>query len=128
MDYKISSIYDDHICTLESGEKVYSARITFHSSNLDDLNYIKADYYHKMDSFESIKSIGGLTGIDNILGFVESADIKPIKSELTDLYPECDYKFSITIVYVKEPSSYTFRDMALAYYNYLINKRKEEFQ
>lgn len=32
-DLKISSKYDCHICTLENGEKLFSAEVTFHSSN-----------------------------------------------------------------------------------------------
>lgn len=32
-DLKISSKYDNHICTLENGEKLFSAEVTLHSSD-----------------------------------------------------------------------------------------------
>jgi len=32
-DLKISSKYDNHICTLENGEKLFSAEVTLYSSD-----------------------------------------------------------------------------------------------
>lgn len=32
-DLKISSKYDNHICTLENGEQLFSAEITLYSSD-----------------------------------------------------------------------------------------------
>lgn len=53
-DLKISSKYDNHICTLENGEKLFSAEVTLHSSDKQFLEEFYEYYYNKMNGFEPI--------------------------------------------------------------------------
>lgn len=48
-DLKISSKYDNHICTLENGEKLFSAEVTLHSSDRKFLEEFYEYYYNKMN-------------------------------------------------------------------------------
>lgn len=98
-DLKISSRYDNHICTLENGEKLFSAEITLYSSDRNFLEEFYEYYYNKMNGFKP-----------NVPTFN---------------FPECKYKFDFTIIYVKEPSNYTTRGLMLGYYNYLVQKNGE---
>ena len=115
-DLKISSKYDNHICTLENGEKLFSAEVTLYSSYKQFLEEFYEYYYNKID---------GSTALVNLLGFVEHMDIG-VKANVSKFnFPECKYKFDFTIIYVKEPSNYTTRGLMLGYYNYLVQKNGE---
>lgn len=74
-DLKISSKYDNHICTLENGEKLFSAEVTLRSSDRKFLEEFYEYYCNKMDSFKPIDKIDGSTALVNLLGFVEHIDI-----------------------------------------------------
>jgi len=124
-DLKISSKYDNHICTLENGEKLFSAEVTLHSSNRKFLEELHEYYWKKMDLFEPINNIDGSTALVNLLGFVEHMDVDVKRNVLAFNFPECEYKFDFTIIYVKEPSNYTTRGLMLGYYNYLVQKNGE---
>lgn len=71
MDYKLSSKYDNHICTLENSEKLFSAEVTLYSSDRRSLEELHKYYWNKMDAFEPIDKIDGSTALVNLLGFVE---------------------------------------------------------
>lgn len=75
-DLKISSRYDNHICTLENGEKVFSAEVTLYSSDKQFLEEFYEYYYNKMKGFEPIDKIDGSTALVNLLGFVEHMEIQ----------------------------------------------------
>lgn len=124
-DLKISSKYDCHICTLENGEKLFSAEVTLHSSNREFLEELHEYYWKKMDLFEPINNIDGSTALVNLLGFVEHMNSEVKRNVPTFNFPECKYKFDFTIIYVKEPSNYTTRGVMLGYYNYLVQKNGE---
>lgn len=124
-DLKISSKYDNHICTLENGEKLFSAEVTLHSSDKQFLEEFYEYYWNKMDRFKPIDKIDGSTALVNLMGFVEHMDIG-VKANVSKFnFPECKYKFDFTIIYVKEPSNYTTRGLMLGYYNYLVQKNGE---
>lgn len=124
-DLKISSRYDNHICTLENGEKLFSAEVTLHSSDRKFLEEFYEYYWNKMDTFNPINKIDGSTALVNLMGFVEHMDIG-VKANVSKFnFPECKYKFDFTIIYVKEPSNYTTRGLMLGYYNYLVQKNGE---
>lgn len=124
-DLKISSKYDNHICTLENGEKLFSAEVTLYSSDRKFLEEFYEYYWNKMDGFKPIDKIDGSTALVNLLGFVEHMDIgvKPNVPKFN--FQKCEYKFDFTIIYVKEPSNYTTRGLMLGYYNYLVQKNGE---
>ena len=124
MDYKLSSKYDKYICTLENGEKLFSAQVTLYSSDRRFLEDLHKYYWNKMDLFEPIDKIDGSTALVNLLGFVEHMKID-VKRNISTKFPECEYNFDFTIIYVKEPSNYTIRGLMLGYYNYLV-KRMEQ--
>jgi hypothetical protein len=124
MDYKLSSKYDKYICTLENGEKLFSAEVTLYSSDRRFLEDLHKYYWNKMDLFEPIDKIDGSTALVNLLGFVEHMKID-VKRNISTKFPECEYNFDFTIIYVKEPSNYTIRGLMLGYYNYLV-KRMEQ--
>lgn len=124
-DLKISSRYDNHICTLENSEKLFSAEVTLYSSDKQFLEEFYEYYRNKMDGFKPIDKIDGSTALVNLMGFVEHMDIG-IKANVSKFnFPECKYKFDFTIIYVKEPSNYTTRGLMLGYYNYLVQKNGE---
>lgn len=124
-DLKISSKYDNHICTLENGEKLFSAEVTLYSSDKQFLEEFYEYYYNKMNDFKPINKIDGSTTLVNLMGFVEHMDIG-VKANMSKFnFPECKYKFDFTIIYVKEPSNYTTRGLMLGYYNYLVQKNGE---
>ena len=50
-DLKISSKYDNHICTLDNGENLFSAEVTLHSSDRKFLEEFYEYYWKKMDLF-----------------------------------------------------------------------------
>lgn len=125
-DLKISSKYDNHICTLENGETLFSAEVTLYSSDKQFLEEFHEYYWNKMDSFWPINKIDGSTALVNLLGFVEHIDANVKHNIPTSNFPECKYKFDFTIVYVKEPSDYTIRGVQLGYYIYLVNKQNGE--
>lgn len=124
-DLKISSKYDNHICTLENGEKLFFAEVTLHSSDKKFLEEFHEYYWKKMDLFKPINNIDGSTALVNLLGFVEHMDVDVKRNVLTFNFPECEYKFDFTIIYVKEPSNYTTRGLMLEYYKYLVQKNGE---
>lgn len=78
-----------------------------------------------MNGFEPIDKIDGSTALVNLLGFVEHMDIGVKPNVPTFNFPECEYKFDFTIIYVKESSNYTTRGLMLGYYNYLVQKNGE---
>lgn len=121
-DLKISSKYDNHICTLENGEKLYSAKVTLHSSDREYLKKLHEEYWNKMDSFEGIGSVDGSTCIVNILGFIYNISPDVIDSDFFETeFPDCKYHFTFTIIYVKEPSNYNIKGVRHMYYGYLFN-------
>lgn len=124
-DLKISSKYDNNICNLENGEKLFSAEVTLYSSDRRFLEQLHEFYWNKMNGFEPIDKIDGSTALVNLLGFVEHMDIGVKPNVPTFNFPECKYKFDFTIIYVKEPSNYTTRGLMLGYYNYLVQKNGE---
>jgi hypothetical protein len=124
-DLKISSKYDNNIFTLENGEKLFSAEVTLYSSDREFLEELHEYYWKKMDLFEPINNIDGSTALVNLLGFVEHMDVDVKRNVLAFNFPECEYKFDFTIIYVKEPSNYTTRGLMLGYYNYLVQKNGE---
>ena len=124
-DLKISSKYDNHICTLENGEKLFSAEVTLHSSDRKFLEECYEYYRNKMDGFKPINKIDGSTALVNLLGFVEHMDTDVKLNVPTFNFPECEHKFGFTIIYVKEPSNCTIRGLILGYYNYLVKKNGE---
>lgn len=124
-DLKISSKYDNNIFTLENGEKLFSAEVTLYSSDREFLEELHEYYWKKMNLFEPINNIDGSTALVNLLGFVEHMDVDVKRNLLAFNFPECEYKFDFTIIYVKEPSNYTTRGLMLGYYNYLVQKNGE---
>lgn len=122
-ELKLSSKYDNYLCDLANGEKLYSAEVTFHSSDLEYLKKLHEEYYHKHVSYGRVGSIEGSTCIVNILGFIYEMDPKPLESDpLISEFSDCRYHFKFTIIYVKEPSNYTIRGVHYGYYEYLASK------
>ena len=45
-DLKISSKYDNHICTLENGEKLFSAEVTLYSSWIQEGEQVICQFWN----------------------------------------------------------------------------------
>lgn len=127
-ELKLSSKYDNFIGTLYNGEKLYSASVNLHSSDLAYLKELHEEYYHKMDSFERLGSIEGSTCIVNILGWIDSIDPEPVESDSQiSEFPDCKYRFGFKIIYAKEPSKYNLRGLQMGYLDLLaIQKENKE--